>query len=199
MIKIEKAKKILFDGGAYKAIITLLSLVFFFGGTSCGLSQKKNFSNKARQSEAKLLLSGIHSLENEHYFERKKYTPCLKDFIAQNEKQSHRKYYVGFKPGNCEEDDSVLKANDKISNFDYLPYFEYSNLTDSAFTAIAVGRLCEDCPLDIWSINEKKELVNIQSGLYVDYSWIVTLTAFFLIIVMRIQRKKRKQLNGAPS
>lgn len=183
--------------GFYCAII-FLTLVFLGGVASYGLASFANFRNKARQSEAKLSLSSIYELGRDFSLDKSRYTSCLSHFIARKESETHRKYYVGFKPDSsksteCAAGSSILKANDQLSDFDYLPYFEKSSATADSFTAIAAGRLCEDCPIDVWSINEKKELVNIQSGLKTNYSWIVPVASLFLIIALVRQRKKMKR------
>jgi hypothetical protein len=182
----------------YYCAIVFLAFVFLGSVISYGLVSTENFRNKARQSEAKLALSQIFQLERDFFSDKKKYTACLSDFVAARESESRRKYYVGFKSGSvniaeCDAGSSISKANDRISDFDYLPYFEKSNVTADGYTALAVGKFCEDCSIDVWSVNQKKEIVNIQSGMKTNYSWITSLISFFLIIAMVRQRNKKKQ------
>ncbi|MBY0554707.1 hypothetical protein K2P97_09270 [bacterium] len=197
MIKKENLKNI----GYYVALIILV-FIFIAGLVSYGNASFNQFNHKARQSEAKVLLTQLYQLENNFFLDQKKYTSCLSNFIAEHEPLPNRKYYVGFNPGSanevqCAQGSSILKANSKLSDFDYLPYFEKSNVKSNSFTAIAVGKFCESCDVDVWSINEKKELVNIQSGIRANYTWPIPLVSFLLIIVMVVVRIRKKRKYGA--
>lgn len=152
----------------YYLVVTMMGLLFT---VELGQWTKyAGFKRAAIASEAKGALLELFNAEKEYFSTHKKYTACISDKEFGLELQgNHRRYFVGFKSAlgateNCKSE-TINTANVTAdSNFEYQPYFENTNISNETFTVYAVGRMCAECEIDIWSINEKKVITHIQDG-----------------------------------
>ena len=190
----------------YYISMAFLISATFIGASRCGVEQVENYRRKAMQIEAKLALKNIKTLQENYFTDHQKHSHCIDEFVNSRKSDDYSKYYVGFKVPNadlssCQEATTISVPNSKRTiSFDHLPYFNESKVTDNSFTAVAAAKLCDDCPIDVWTINEKNELINIQLGLKTNYEWIFPTLIMFVIIYMMIRRRKlKKKLSDASS
>lgn len=152
------------------------------------------FQAKSRQTEAKVALGGIYSIENSFFVEQGTYTTCLGG-IGYTPSDQTRYYTTGFqdsigaaakrngvsypKGGNEPPEKSCPGTNDGYENFAATTMAHKSgskttasNLPTTAidvqtFTAGAAGQIntVTKDSIDQWTINEKKYLQNDKPGI----------------------------------
>jgi hypothetical protein len=130
----------------------------------------------AQQSEAKIALAAIYGGEKSYFSEYKKYSSSLYE-IGYSPESQRRFYMVGFAPA-CADGHGVppKEARAKMHNSSFATpddeteadaWFRAQKICrDPAegFEAYAVGIIRKDGERDVWRINEKKELVNLENG-----------------------------------
>lgn len=150
--------------GILAVVLTLAELINSF---------KHRYNPRAKQSEAKIQLLSVYSVEAVSKDTYGTYSTCLKDLGYETPPRGY--YIVGFSKNSdtsflgkkCTSasyviPETLLKASKDIS-FSDLPN---STTTKTTFKAFAIGRIMNspDYPLDIWSIDENKNLVHVQDG-----------------------------------
>lgn len=182
-----------------------LASIFLFLG-SCGScakifsEQSYVFNFKVRQIEAKTLLRDLYVNQKKIYDETSRYSGCIDELT--NSETKRKNYIVGFgeKTQQIFGCSSVTEFTEKEAfvNQDLINAFEKSYVDINAYLAVAVGRICDDCDLDIWSIDQDKNLINVQTGLprhgnATVYLFFVLISYFFLVLISRFLYVKKQK------
>lgn len=167
-----------------------------FALTQIAKPNVKCYSPRSKASEAKIQLAAIYSAEVGAINDYGTYATCLEDLGYE---QNDRGYYiVGFgfsdkvssnviklKGSSCTEKNIIIPRK-LLSSSEYLLVSTMKkmrqNVSKDQFTAYAVGNILNaktESDLDIWSINEKKELVHVQEGIRKKYFHEEIRDAFF--------------------
>lgn len=139
--------------------------------------QYEYFSAKARQSYAKMKLVGIYTALKSFYIEWQDYTTDLE--LLEIEASTDKDHYVcGFfneyvpkipelKTANKKTYKNDLFDNSKSLRAQYVEQFpKDANVTPKkSFKVACVGNIDSDAKLDIWTIDDNKMMVNVQSDL----------------------------------
>ena len=125
------------------------------------------FNFKARQLEAKSLLREVFVNQKKVYKETGQYTGCIDELIDSETKRE--RYIIGFgeKTQQVFGCASITQSSDKnvFVNQDLIEAFDKSFVEANSYLAVAVGRICDDCDLDIWTVDPDHNLINVQNGL----------------------------------
>ncbi len=108
------------------------------------------YQARAKQSEAKGNLVAIHTGELSYFAENNKY---IDDFnaIGFAVTGTSQRYYYELGTSNV----GVLPASCQASSLD--------QVSASGFTAVAIANLDGDATCDVWTIDEKKTLLNVTN------------------------------------
>lgn len=141
------------------------------------------FQPKARQSEGKIALAALYGAEKKFREEKGTYSVNLKELGFEREGRTHY-YSVGFAHA-CAEGGTTAAGDARTpmaynqfatpeKALEVETYFRENKICrdrKEGFDAYAVGVIMKDGPLDVWKINEKKELVNMQNGTFKPSFW----------------------------
>lgn len=158
-------------------IVIFLAVTFSSLAGANEESKGKVYLGKARQSEAKINLAVIYSSEKAFNAEYSTYTSDLEAMMITNDTKKPR-YLCGFaKPFENKVPD-VPGYDPKRIDYTFLKLPELTALKDLAkhfpkdavvtatsFKAACVGNVDEDADLDIWTIDDKKAMVNVKSDI----------------------------------
>jgi len=155
-------------------LVELMVVVAIIGIlATIAIPQYSKFQSKARQSEAKVALTGLHTAESSFQAEQGGFTTCLTD-IGLTLDGAKRYYIVGFKTANNYSNGNFTSQCGGSSPGVSL----YASTITSALTldagivatdfasytaqalGIVNGKNNIDANRDKWSINEKKDLKN---------------------------------------
>ncbi len=152
----KKTLKIVLIGFSSIVVISILFVIVsatFFGDKIVGNS-KTNLA-RARQSEAKTVLLGIYASEKMYQVEKDAFTD---DFNAlEYEADGQSQYLCGFYQGKS--------SPKKGPGYNYVGKATPEDIPANAvvskdsFTVACVGYPDPEGPLDVWTINEKRELI----------------------------------------
>ena len=154
---------------------------------SVAIPQYSKFTNRAKQSEARVKLGSLYTIEKAFYVEANKYSSCLAGIGFTPEDTPTTRYAVGFQSvgTNTNVTGSVTCA-DGVNNTYFTanakaaPGFSATRVantnakveadTANNFNAAADGWLKSGTyssgqVLDQWIIDQKQELKNVQSGI----------------------------------
>ncbi len=116
-------------------------------------TQYRNYQNVSMQVEAKTNLMGIFITQMAHFGEYNSYADNFEDLRWGPEGRHRYSYYLA--------DDSILAP----VNPQELPEEIYLEADDHGFQAAAVANLDSDSDLDVWIIDDRKNLRNVMSDL----------------------------------
>lgn len=152
--------------------LVILALVFSVRATTCG------YRSKRYQSEAKFALSKAYAFQKDHFDKYGSYNFDPADWVVDREVGESR-YIVGiayacaskeakkyfFYPANSELSPSLLKRLPEAVDF-LINARRLNECPDPkhGFEVFAVGEIVDARPLDIWVINDTKEVRNLQVG-----------------------------------
>ena len=108
------------------------------------------FQSKAKQSEAKLNLGSVYGNQIAYFGEYNKYSETFDDLNWTPEGTTRYSYFVG---------DDVIQAT--IGGPYSMPSMAESFVNDDGFQIVAVGNIDNDDTLDVWIMNDSKNLTNI--------------------------------------
>lgn len=138
------------------------------------IPQFQKFQPRTRQSEAKIALAGIYGAEKAYFDAYKKYSAFLADIGYKPER--YRSYYATVMISPCGGDSLAALLPMEKNPFaegreaevqEYLRKIQRGQPCKSlseGFEFYAVGIIQKDGELDVWKIDEKKALVNVQDG-----------------------------------
>jgi type II secretory pathway pseudopilin PulG len=159
---------------AFFGIAVLPSLIIFGILGAVALPNFARYQAKARQSEAKVALAALGGAEKSAYAEHTTFTYDLVSLFRPGG-LTLASYVVGIPP-------SCLKGTDpsksrlepttpsrllapRKAEVDAALQSSPCQASPQGFEAYAIGVACENCPLDIWRIDETNTLTNVQAGL----------------------------------
>jgi type IV pilus assembly protein PilA len=157
------------------SLIELMVVVGIIGVlATIAIPQYSKFSSRAKQSEAKVNLGGIYTVEKAYYVEGSTYSPCLAQ-LGYEASGQQRRYTIGFDATsstnrtmgsvNCSDDSGnthFLGVLSQVGRAD-LPA---TNMATSTFTAGAAGNVSgRTGAVDKWTINDEQRLLNPTSAL----------------------------------
>ena len=135
------------------------------------------YSAKARQSYAKLKLLNIYTALKSYYSERQDYTTDLA-LLNIEPSEDKNQYVCGFfseyipKKTDLEFTNKKTYINDLFGDIksvrnQFVNHFPKDSIVNpkKGFKAACVGNIDNDAKLDVWTIDENKLLINIQSDL----------------------------------
>lgn len=156
---------------------------------SVAVPQYSKFTAKSKQSEAKVQLGAIFTVEKAFYIEAQNYSSCLSG-IGYGVEGNERRYSVGFGVNDLSSPaNSTLTCKESAKVTNGIHYFKPSaryiaafnnappntSVSESkqgsanvdvggAFVAGAKGSI-QGSALDAWTINEKQDLKNTEQGI----------------------------------
>lgn len=148
------------------SLIELMVVVAIIGILAAvAVPQYTKFQNKARQSEAKVALGGIYTVEKAYYVESSSFSSCLSSIGFTLDNGSSRRYNIGFAAGlntvagqaNCTLGPNVSHYAAGSANLNTA----YTS-SNADFIAGAVGTLAT---ADNWNITQTQNLTNPVSGI----------------------------------
>ena len=150
------------------SLIELMVVVAIIGIlASVAVPQYSKFQAKARQSEAKVALGALYTVEKALFVETNKYSSCLNS-IGFSLEGSKRKYNVGFSDatqGGASAACTAGNGNTYYSVTDGTSTTVASATSaDSTFTAKAVGSIGGSSN-DVWSMTQSQTLTNDTPGI----------------------------------
>lgn len=133
-----------------RAAIPVLLLVFVFVFASFyAATHFKDFGRRARTAEAKTGLTYIFASQSSHYAEFEEYSTDFEKIGVVFENQNPR-YEFGF-------------ASD--ANPQFKKYCPDCVVSKDGFKVVAIGNIDEDETLDIWTIDQDKNLIHLQDDM----------------------------------
>jgi hypothetical protein len=153
------------------------------------------------QSEAKSTLVSLYNWQIDYFSKNQRYSPCMDSKEADSWEAILSKYFFGYSSkgavAQCANSTFSLAPKNsryKLENVD----LSKTVITDKSFTIAAIGKLCADCPADLWTINEKKELTHVQIGFDTNFvsknfGFIsLFLFPYFLLAYFFLRRRNKK-------
>lgn len=144
------------------------------------LTHKNIYLSKVKQAEAKIRLSALYTAEKAFYAEYGSYSTDLVSIGAYVDDKEpiyicgFARPYLGKITGISDHDPSRInesnlpRVNGNISLLKNVLANDFpsdTTATQHSFKVACIGRLSPGAKLDIWTIDDKKDLVNTQSGL----------------------------------
>lgn len=120
------------------------------------------FSSRAKQSEAKTVLSTIHAAQIMHLEQHGRYGQSFEECsLSADELPEHYIYFMGQDVlRGPETEDLHGHAEEVLADLELAP-----TISRTGFLAVAVGNIDGDDELDIWTIDQDGELNNVVSDL----------------------------------
>lgn len=115
---------------------------------------------KAKQAEVSINLASLHSAQQLYFAEHGEYSSDLSK-IGWKPASNNHFYTYGFNTPNARKGKQFFIGKLKASSED----LKSSNLEGKTFVACAAGDIAGNGKLDVWSIDETRNITHIQNGL----------------------------------
>ena len=135
---------------AYLKDAKVIVKIFEARGIKVDQNRLKQYQVKEKQSEAKQNLGAIFTCEIAYFGEMNTFGNTFNLINWAPEGNSRYAYFLG---------NDVIQP--KVGGPYQLPPGYKSEVSYSGFTAVAVGNIDDDATLDVWTMNDRKELKNV--------------------------------------
>jgi type IV pilus assembly protein PilA len=152
------------------SLIELMVVVGIIGVlATVAIPQFSKFSSRAKQSEAKVNLGGVYTVEKAYYVEANTYNSCLAQLGYEASGQS-RRYTIGFQSGHAMNAAGSISCTAGEGNTSFtaaglaVTSLPATGMTNTTFLAGAVGNVSGKGN-DQWTIDHNQNLQNTSPQL----------------------------------
>lgn len=150
------------SGGTNTVLIVIASIVgggFFLMAiigilAALAIPNFIKFQAKAKQAEAKVSLAKIHTMQNAYRGQYRKFSDSLLELGFESQGISRYSYFLT-------PDNYILKEGIDIRNIP-AEYKDMAFAQQDQYLAVAIGNIDADPDLDVWIIDNNKNLRNIK-------------------------------------